>query len=77
MDSLMTLWLAATLLTICGLQQLSAQTMPIGTCLVNSIQFSFYPRATRRYASAGTSHGPVSVCLSVSVCHKSEFCRNG
>jgi len=21
----------------------------------------------------GTSHGPVSVCLSVSVCHKSEF----
>ena len=27
----------------------------------------------RRNADAGTSHGPVSVCLSVSVCHKSEF----
>jgi len=26
---------------------------------------------TRRYVSAGTSHGLVSVCLSV--CHKSEF----
>jgi len=29
----------------------------------------------RRYASAGTSYGPVSV--SVSVCHKSVFYRNG
>ena len=25
----------------------------------------------------GTSHGSVSVCLSVSVCHKSEFYYNG
>jgi len=29
----------------------------------------------RRYASAGTSYGPVSV--SVCVCHKSVFYRNG
>jgi len=32
----------------------------------------------RRYASAGIiSHGPVSVCLCLSVCHNSEFYRNG
>jgi len=32
----------------------------------------------RRYASAGSSYGPVSACLfSASVCHKSVFCRNG
>jgi len=31
----------------------------------------------RRYASAGTSYGPVYVCLCPSVCHKSEFYRNG
>jgi len=31
----------------------------------------------RRYASAGTSYGPVSVSASVSVCHKSVFYRNG
>jgi len=29
----------------------------------------------RRYAVADTSYGPMSV--SVSVCHKSVFCRNG
>jgi len=27
----------------------------------------------RRYASTGTSYGHVSIC----VCHKLEFCRNG
>ena len=31
----------------------------------------------RSYASAGTSHGPVSVCVCLSVCHKSEFYRKG
>ena len=30
-----------------------------------------------RYAGAGTSYGPVSVCLSVCVRQKSEFYRNG
>ena len=29
------------------------------------------------YASAGTSYGPVSVCLCLFVCHKWEFYRNG
>ena len=33
----------------------------------------FYLSPARRYASAGASYGPVSV----SVCHKSVFCRNG
>jgi len=37
--------------------------------------FSYFLPA-RRYASAGISYDPVSVCLCLSVCHKLVFCRN-
>jgi len=42
-----------------------------GVCMAMT-HWPFLPAP--RYASAGTSYGPVSVCLSV--CHMSEFYRN-
>ena len=44
------------------------------SCCKRVLWIFFLP--ARLYASAGTSYGPVSVCLcrSVCLCHKSEFC---
>ena len=44
--------------------------MILQTSTVTSEHIRFY-RAM--LCIRGTSHGPVSVCLSVCVCHKSEF----
>ena len=43
------------------------------TVSFNSVQFL----PARRYASAANSYGPVSASVSVCVCHKSVFNRNG
>ena len=50
----------------------TAQLMPLPLTVscFSKIQIDFY-RAM--LCIRGTSHGPVSVCPSVSVCHKSEF----
>ena len=47
----------------------------LSTLVPIALASRFYPRDAM-HASAGTSNGPVSVSVSVSVYHKSVFSRN-
>ena len=63
--------LVAALLRVAGV------TAGISCGTLRSVVEYGLPLPARLYASVVTSYGPVSMSMSVCVCHKSVFCRKG